>query len=97
MIRFTGLRPGEKLDEALVSDNEEREPTAHPKIWSSRAPARSARQTSTARLQELYAASKREQRPEVRRLLESTRAPGTGPRLGPPVAAAAAAPYPDDW
>jgi FlaA1/EpsC-like NDP-sugar epimerase len=31
-IRFTGLRPGEKLNEALFSDAEDRVPTAHPRI-----------------------------------------------------------------
>ena len=32
-IRFTGLRPGEKLNEALFSENEERTPTDHERIW----------------------------------------------------------------
>jgi len=33
-IRFTGLRPGEKLDEDLFSKTEERVVTAHPKIMA---------------------------------------------------------------
>ena len=33
-IKFTGLRPGEKLHEALFSENEVRVSTAHPKIWA---------------------------------------------------------------
>ncbi len=33
-IRYTGLRPGEKLNEALFSKGEQRTPTAHPKVWS---------------------------------------------------------------
>jgi FlaA1/EpsC-like NDP-sugar epimerase len=33
-IRYTGLRPGEKLNEALFSEHEQRTPTAHPKVWS---------------------------------------------------------------
>jgi FlaA1/EpsC-like NDP-sugar epimerase len=33
-IQFTGLRPGEKLNEKVFSDSEERRPTSHPKIWS---------------------------------------------------------------
>jgi len=36
-VRYTGLRPGEKLDEALFSASEECLPTAHPRIWSARA------------------------------------------------------------
>ncbi len=31
-IRFTGLRPGEKLYEELLADDEETRPTAHPKV-----------------------------------------------------------------
>jgi FlaA1/EpsC-like NDP-sugar epimerase len=33
-IRFTGLRPGEKLAEALFSEGEERRATGHPRIWA---------------------------------------------------------------
>lgn len=33
-IRFTGLRPGEKLHETLFSVTEQRRPTAHPRIFS---------------------------------------------------------------
>lgn len=32
-VVYTGLRPGEKLDEDLVGGGEHREPTAHPKIY----------------------------------------------------------------
>jgi FlaA1/EpsC-like NDP-sugar epimerase len=35
-ISFTGLRRGEKLDEALFSANEERLRTDHPRIWATR-------------------------------------------------------------
>ena len=35
-IRYTGLRPGEKLAEKVFSDSEERVPTVHPKIWATR-------------------------------------------------------------
>ena len=37
-IRFTGLRPGEKLAEKVFSDAEQRLPSAHPKIWATRCP-----------------------------------------------------------
>ena len=36
-IKFTGLRPGEKLNEKIFSDAEVRLPTAHPKVWATRA------------------------------------------------------------
>jgi FlaA1/EpsC-like NDP-sugar epimerase len=35
-IRFTGLRPGEKISEDLFSASEERIRTAHPRIWATR-------------------------------------------------------------
>ena len=35
-IRYTGLRPGEKLAEKVFSDTEERVPSVHPKIWATR-------------------------------------------------------------
>jgi FlaA1/EpsC-like NDP-sugar epimerase len=35
-IRYTGLRPGEKLTEKVFSDAEERVPSVHPKIWATR-------------------------------------------------------------
>jgi len=38
-IRFTGLRPGEKMNEKVFSDSEIRQPTAHPKVWATRSSA----------------------------------------------------------
>jgi FlaA1/EpsC-like NDP-sugar epimerase len=35
-IKFTGLRPGEKLSEKVFSDAEERVRSVHPKIWATR-------------------------------------------------------------
>jgi FlaA1/EpsC-like NDP-sugar epimerase len=37
-IQYTGLRPGEKLNESLFSASEERAATSHPKIWAAQAP-----------------------------------------------------------
>ena len=54
-IRFTGLRPGEKLTEKVFSDTEERLPTSHPKIWATRAKPVPA--NLHAKLDELYAAA----------------------------------------
>ena len=93
VIRFTGLRPGEKLDEALVSDDEQRELTAHPKIWRSRASLEAPLDLGE-QLQELYLASEANDTPGVRHLLGRL-VPGYRPTPGHP--AAAAAPYPDDW
>jgi FlaA1/EpsC-like NDP-sugar epimerase len=93
VIRFTGLRPGEKLDEALVSDDEQRELTAHPKIWRSRASLEAPRDFGEL-LRELYRASEVNDQLEVRRLLGRL-VPGYRPTIGQP--AATAAPYPDDW
>jgi FlaA1/EpsC-like NDP-sugar epimerase len=93
VIRFTGLRPGEKLDETLTSENEERTPTAHPKIWFSRANTELPVDFECS-LQQLFAASSENNTQDVRRRLAEL-VPGYRPTLGDP--AAAAAPYPDDW
>ena len=47
-IEFTGLRPGEKLYEELLADNEHTLPTPHPKLRIAQ-----ARQTEAAWLEEL--------------------------------------------
>jgi FlaA1/EpsC-like NDP-sugar epimerase len=36
-IRYTGLRPGEKLNETLFSEAEQRVATGHPKVWATAA------------------------------------------------------------
>jgi FlaA1/EpsC-like NDP-sugar epimerase len=54
-FRYTGLRPGEKLHEALFSSTEERLPTIDPGIWAAR-PSR-LQADFAARLDALYAAA----------------------------------------
>lgn len=54
-IRYTGLRPGEKLEEKIFSDSEERVPTANPKIWATRCTPPSPNFDSL--LEQLYAAA----------------------------------------
>jgi FlaA1/EpsC-like NDP-sugar epimerase len=54
-IRFTGLRPGEKLNEKVFSDAEVRLATAHPKVWATR--SSEVPPDLPAMLGELYAAA----------------------------------------
>jgi FlaA1/EpsC-like NDP-sugar epimerase len=93
VIRFTGLRPGEKLDETLISENEERTLTTHAKIWNSRTNTELPVDFECS-LQQLYAASAENNTVEVRRLLAAL-VPRYRPAPGDPAAALAA--YPDDW
>jgi FlaA1/EpsC-like NDP-sugar epimerase len=55
IIRFTGLRPGEKLNEKVFSDSEVRLPTAHPKVWATRSSEVPA--DLPGMLEDLYAAA----------------------------------------
>jgi FlaA1/EpsC-like NDP-sugar epimerase len=54
-IEFTGLRPGEKLNETVFSEAETRLPTAHPKVFATRGADGPA--DLTALLVDLYAAA----------------------------------------
>lgn len=47
-IAFTGLRPGDKLHEELLSDSETAEPTANPKLCRIRGPHLSAKNVDSA-------------------------------------------------
>jgi FlaA1/EpsC-like NDP-sugar epimerase len=93
-FRFTGLRPGEKLEEELFGTGEERVPTDHPRISMARptAPTEGFR----AGLHELYDAAAHNRPDEVfahlRRLVPEY---APTPRLVP--ALVSTAPYPDDY
>jgi FlaA1/EpsC-like NDP-sugar epimerase len=66
-IRYTGLRPGEKLHETLFSEHEERLPTVDPGIWATR-PTRLPLDFG-GRLDKLYLAAAEGDDDEVRRML----------------------------
>jgi FlaA1/EpsC-like NDP-sugar epimerase len=92
-IRFTGLRPGEKLHEALFSETEECVPTEHPRIFSTRT-ADFGDQFDEL-LAGLYQACRRNERAEVRAFLSKLL--DTYTQGSTPVAVGREAPYPDDY
>jgi FlaA1/EpsC-like NDP-sugar epimerase len=93
-IRYTGLRPGEKLDEELFGDGELCRPTDHPRISKAMPPEPVP--GFRGELQQLYAAANHNRPDEVvehlRRLVPEYRPTA---RLRP--VAASLAPYPDDY
>lgn len=66
-IRYTGLRPGEKLNERLFSECEEAMPTVHPQIYATQ--PRSAPSGFAFRLDRLSRAAMNNQAHQVRRVL----------------------------
>ncbi|NUR07265.1 MAG: polysaccharide biosynthesis protein [Nocardioidaceae bacterium] len=93
-FRFTGLRPGEKLNEELFGSGEEQVPTAHPRISKARPPL--PQHGFRAQLAALYDAADHNRPDEVRDLLRDLvpeYAPTT--RLAPALATASI--YPDDY
>lgn len=93
-IQFTGLRPGEKLNEKVFSDSEVRTATAHPKIWATRCGEVGADFDLMRReLYELAAVNDAAGiKAQLRRML-----PEYSPSRQPPLPAAAGAPYADGF
>jgi FlaA1/EpsC-like NDP-sugar epimerase/dTDP-4-amino-4,6-dideoxygalactose transaminase len=97
-IRYTGLRPGEKLNETLFSAQERHTRTSHPRILAATPTAGSGHPTALENeLPVLYAAAERNDTGDVRRIL-SALLPGFPAAQPPhPGHAVLADPYPDDF
>jgi FlaA1/EpsC-like NDP-sugar epimerase len=93
-IRFTGLRPGEKLNEKIFSDSEVRLPTAHPKVWATRGAEGGPDLSSLLDL--LYCASEINDPNGTVRLLREL-IPEYQPTSYPQTLASSGAPYPDGF
>ena len=93
-IHFTGLRPGEKLNEKVFSDSEERLPTSHPKIWSTQ--GKEIGPDFAPLLDQLYAATAVNDVEGTLKLLRSL-VPEYEPTTHTPNPDAARAPYPDGF
>ena len=72
MIEYVGRRPGEKLSERLVRDDETVRPTEHPNILGLDGPAPHTRAVLDAHLQRLQAAAADKSRARLRHLLLDT-------------------------
>jgi FlaA1/EpsC-like NDP-sugar epimerase len=95
-IRFTGLRPGEKLHETLFGESEERLPTVNPAIWATR-PARLP-DDFAGRLGKLYSAGADGDDEQVRAMLEDLMPDYTAAHASTAeLASALATPYPDEF
>jgi FlaA1/EpsC-like NDP-sugar epimerase len=93
-IRFTGLRPGEKLHEVVFSARESRLRTAHSKIWATRIGDPPDLLGHT--LDRLYATAEDNDSARVQELLHEM-LPDYNPSRRREPMAAACAPYPDGY
>ncbi len=93
-IRFTGLRPGEKLNEKVFSDSEVRLRTAHPKVWAAR--ATDVPPELDVLLEALYSTAERNDADGTVHLMRRI-LPEYQPTVHQQTAAGAAAPYPDGF
>lgn len=93
-IRYTGLRPGEKLAEKVFSDFEPRVPSAHPKVWATRHTEPPPRFGEI--LGELYDAADMGEPDRVKELLRQL-VPEYRPADRPETPVSAGAPYPDGF
>jgi FlaA1/EpsC-like NDP-sugar epimerase len=93
-IRYTGLRPGEKLDEELFGAGEQCRPTEHPRISMAMPPEPVP--GFRGELQQLYAAANHNRREEVLAHLRHL-VPEYHPPVRPQRLTVSAAPYPDDY
>lgn len=93
-IRYTGLRPGEKLAEKVFSDTEERVRSAHAKIWATRSAEPSP--NFAPLLDSLYAAADDGDSAHVKELLRRL-VPEYEPSDRPETPVSVGAPYPDGF
>ncbi|KOG29405.1 DegT/DnrJ/EryC1/StrS family aminotransferase [Streptomyces resistomycificus] len=94
-IRYTGLRPGEKLNETLFSAQENHAHTTHPRILAATAPQERSADLAQG-LPALYAAAEHNDSAEVRRVLTRL-LPGFPPPAPTQPQGGLADPYPDDF
>ena len=93
-IRYTGLRPGEKLTEKVFSDAEERVPSVHPKIWATR--RTEPPPDFPVLLEQLYAAARDGESSLVKELFQQL-VPEYAPSQRRETLVSAGAPYPDGF
>ncbi len=79
-IQYIGMRPGEKLHEALFYEAETIEPTVHPKVWRTRTPQIRQRPDLLTCLDELVAIGASGDHVRARSALASTLASSDGSR-----------------